>query len=191
MFHKMPLNNICFCILENDKIFQYKWNTIDIAYDDAFITTERIDALQFTNAYSSDRFYAIYAQQRKSSKLVDFAGIAAGVSRDVYLLAIIFCCLLVGIFALIEHTRPFHSEFHFWHVTTSVLPCFSCQEPALEHANSPARCVAIIVASIFAFMCTTYYQTLLLSIHEVSVAFALRIREQWRSLGNLWYYSAF
>lgn len=36
--------------------------------------------------------------------------------------------------------------------------------PALEHSNSLSRCVAIIVASIFVFLCTTYYTTLLLSI---------------------------
>ena len=49
------------------------------------------------------------------------------------------------------------------------------QAPELEHVNSPARCVAIITASIFVFLCTTYYQTLLLSIHEASATFTLRI----------------
>jgi hypothetical protein len=37
---------------------------------------------------------------------------------------------------------------------------------AMEQSNCVARCVAIIVASTFVFFCTTYYQTLLLSIHE-------------------------
>ena len=124
-----------------------------------------MDAFQFTNAYSSDRLVAVYAQQRNQSKFVDFEGIAAGVSWDVYVLAILMWCMLVGLFAFIEHMRPFNSEFYLWHVTTVVLPCFHGQEPALEHANSPARCVAIIFASIFVFLCNTYYQTLLLSIH--------------------------
>jgi hypothetical protein len=134
-----------------------------------------MNAFQFTNAFSPNRLVAIYAQHRNQSKFVDFEGIAAGVSRDVYLLAIIICCLLVGLFAFIEHMRPFHLEFHLWHVTTAILPCFNSQVPGLEHANSPARCVAIIVMSIFVFLCTTYYQTLLLSIHEASAAFALRL----------------
>jgi hypothetical protein len=134
-----------------------------------------MDAFQFTNAYKYDRFIAIYAQHRNQSKFVDFEGIAAGVSRDVYLLAIICCCLLVGLFALIERIRSFHSEFSFWNVATAILPCFSSQAPGLEHANSPARRVAIIVASIFVFLCTTYYQTLLLSTHEASAAFAFRL----------------
>ena len=134
-----------------------------------------MDAFQFTNAFSSDRLIAVYAQQRHQSKLVDFEGIAAGVSRDVYMLAFIICCLLVGLFAFIEHMRPFHLEFYFWHVTTAVLPCFNSQAPALEHANSLARCVAIIVTNISVLLFTTYYQTLLLSIHEPSAAFAPRI----------------
>ena len=127
-----------------------------------------MDEFQFTNAYTSDRVVAIYAQQRNQSKFVDFEVIAAGISWDVYLRVIIICCLLVGLFAFIEHMRPFHSEFYFWNVTTAILPCFNSQAPALEHANSLARRVAIIVTSIFGFLCTTYYTTLLLSIHEAS-----------------------
>lgn len=38
----------------------------------------------------------------------------------------------------------------------------------LGHSNSISRCVAIITTSIFVFLCTTYYQTLLLSIYEAS-----------------------
>jgi hypothetical protein len=139
------------------------------------MTTERMDAFQFTNAISSERLVAIYSQQRDRSKSVDFKGIAAGVSWDVYGIAIIICCLLVGLFAFIEHMRPIHSEFNFWHVTTKILPFFSSQTPPLQHANSPARHVTITVAGIFVFLCTTYYQTLLLSIHEASVAFTLKM----------------
>ena len=133
-----------------------------------------MDAFKFTNAYQSDRLVAIYAQQRKQSKFVDFDGIAAGVSLDVYMLAVIICCLLVGLFAFIEHVRPSH-KFNCMDVATTVLPFFNCQAPGMEHFNSLARCVAIIVASIFVFLCTTYYQTLLLSIYEASAAFELRI----------------
>jgi hypothetical protein len=133
--------------------------------------TERIDAFQLTNAFESDRFVAIYAQQMGQLKFVDFEGIAAGVSRDVYMLAIIFCCLLAGLFAFIEQVRPSH-KFNCLDVATAVLPCFNNQAPKLEHSNSLARCVAIIVTSIFVFLGTTYYQTLLLSIHEASTAFA-------------------
>jgi uncharacterized membrane protein YhaH (DUF805 family) len=122
-----------------------------------------MDAFQFTNALLSEQLVAIYAQQKNQSNYVDFEGIAAGVSWDVYMLAIIICCLLVGLFAFIERMRSFHSEFYLWHVATAILPCFNSQAPALEHARSLARCVAIIVASIFVFLCTTYYQTLLLS----------------------------
>jgi hypothetical protein len=156
MFREMVLNSIWFRKLENNKNFQCKWNTIDTAKDYAYITTERMGAFQFTNAFTSSRLVGVYAQQKTQSKLVDFEGIVAGVSLDVYLLTLITCCLLVGLFAFIEYMRPFHSEFYFWHVTAVILPCFNCQEPALEHNNSPARAVAIIFAGIFVFLCTTY-----------------------------------
>jgi hypothetical protein len=130
-----------------------------------------MNALQFTNAFSPDRRVAVYAQQQTLSKFVDFERIAAGISLDVYGFAIIICCLLVGLFAFIEHVRSFHSEFYIWRVTTAILPCFNSQAPALEHDNSPSRCVAIIVTSIFVFFCTTYYETLLLSIHKASTGF--------------------
>ncbi len=133
-----------------------------------------MDAFQFTNAFESDRLVAIYAQQRNQPKFVDFEGIAADVSWDVYMLAIIICCLLVELFAFIEHVRPSH-KFSCLDIATAVLPCFNCQAPGIKHFNSLARCVAIIVTSIFVFLCTTYYQALLLSIHEESAAFALRI----------------
>jgi hypothetical protein len=129
-----------------------------------------MNAFQFTNALYSDRLAAIYAQQRNPSKFVDFEGITAGVSWDVYMIAAIICCLLVGLFALIEHMRAFQLEFYFWNVTIAILPCFNGQAPGFEHANSLARCVAIIVTSIFVFLCTTYYQTLLLSSHKTSAA---------------------
>ena len=134
------------------------------------MTTERMDAFQFTNAFSSGRLAVIYAQQWNHSKFVDFEGIAAGVSRDVYMLAMIICCLLVGLFAFIEHVRPSH-KFNCLDIATAVLPFFNSQAPGMEHLNSLARCVAIIVASIFVFLGTTYYQTLLLSIQEASATF--------------------
>ncbi len=62
-----------------------------------------MEAFEFTNAFASNRLVAIYSQQRSQSKYADFEGIAAGVSRDVYMLAIVFCCLLVGLFALLKH----------------------------------------------------------------------------------------
>ena len=123
---------------------------------------ERLDAFQFSNAYTSNRLVAIYAQQRNQSKLVDFEGIAAGVSRDVYMLAVLICCLLVGLFAFIEHVRPSH-KFNCLDIATAVLPCFNSQAPEVLHFNSLARSVAIIAMSVFVFLCTTYYQTLLLS----------------------------
>ena len=49
-------------------------------------------------------------------------------------------------------------------------------EDAIRHSTGQlARCVAIIVMSVFVFLGTTYYQTLLLSIHGASAAFALKI----------------
>jgi hypothetical protein len=111
-----------------------------------------MDAFQFTNAYASNRLVAVYAQQRRQSKFVDFEELAAGVSQYVWVLAIISCCLLIGLFAVIEHMRL-----------------------RLERANSPARLVAIIVAGIFVLLYITYNQTLLFSIHEASAAFTLRI----------------
>jgi hypothetical protein len=160
---------------KNNKNFQCKWNTIDTLIIGPYISIERMDAFHFTNAYKSSRLVAIYSQPTNHSKFIYFEGIAAGVSWDVYMLATIICCLLVGLFAFIEHMRPFHSEFCFWNVTIAILPCFNGQAPGFEHANSLARCVAIIVTSIFVFLCTTYYQTLLLSIHETSAVFALKV----------------
>ncbi len=160
--------------LENNTNFQCQWNTIDTSENPAYITIERMDSFQFTNAYSSDRLVAIYAQQRNHSKFADFKGIAAGVSWDVYMLAILICCLLGGLFAFIEHMRPSH-KFNCLDVATAVFPCFNSQAPGMGHLSSPARCVAIIVTSIFVFLGTTYYQTLLLSIHKASATCTLRI----------------
>ncbi len=39
--------------------------------------------------------------------------------------------------------------------------------PGLEHSNSLARSVAIITMSVFVFLCTTFYQTLLLSMQGI------------------------
>jgi hypothetical protein len=118
---------------------------------------------QYTNILRPIRYVAIYAQQTNRSKFVDFQGIAAGVSLDVYLVAIAIYCLLIILFAFIEYLRP-SKKFNLLDTATAIVPCFNNQSPPLEHSNSLARCVAIISTSIFVFLCTTYYQTLLLSI---------------------------
>jgi hypothetical protein len=128
------------------------------------ITPERFAAFQFTNALRPNRAVAVYTQQVHHTKFIDFKGLAAGVSRDVYLLMIVISCLLVALFTFIEYVRP-SNKFNFLDITTAMLPCFNGQAPALEHSSSLARCVAIISASIFVFLATTYYQTLLLSIY--------------------------
>jgi hypothetical protein len=45
---------------------------------------------------------AIYVQHKNNTKFIDFQGIAAGVSLDVYLLTLVICLLLLILFALID-----------------------------------------------------------------------------------------
>ena len=41
---------------------------------------------QFTNAYSTARFVAVYSQQSEGNSIFNFNGIAADISIDVYLI---------------------------------------------------------------------------------------------------------
>jgi hypothetical protein len=106
-----------------------------------------MDPFQFTNPHWSSKFVAIYAQHSENLNFIDFQGIAAGVSWDVYLLTIIICCLLVLLFAFIECVRP-SKKWNAWDVTLAVLPCFNSQaqkkslenktlfvDPTLFHTN--------------------------------------------------------
>jgi hypothetical protein len=70
---------------------------------------------------------AIYAHQINSTTLIDFSGIAAGVSLDVYLLTIVFCCLLVLLFALIEYVMPSKYFVNHWNIISAIVPCFNNQ----------------------------------------------------------------
>jgi len=99
---------------------------VDTLNEGVYVTTERIESFQFTNAYFTDKFVAIYAQQKNHTKYADFKGIAAGVAVNVYLLSIIICCLLVVLFALIEYVNPSH-KYNCWHISTAILPCFNSQ----------------------------------------------------------------
>lgn len=122
-----------------------------------------MSAFQFTNAYSTARYVAIYSQQSDAA-LINFSGIAAGISLDVYITMLFCWCALVALFVLIENVRPAaNTTYNWWNIGAAIMPCLNCQAPGLEHSNSISRCVAIITASIFVLLCTTYYQTLLLS----------------------------
>jgi ABC-type amino acid transport substrate-binding protein len=54
--------------------------SIDTINIPAYITSERLDSFQFTNATVAESIVAIYAQHRNQAKFVDFKGIAASVS---------------------------------------------------------------------------------------------------------------
>jgi hypothetical protein len=127
------------------------------------MTAERMSAFQYTNAYFATKFVAIYAQEHKAA-LINYSGITGGITLDVYI-TMIFCWLaLVILFGLIDNVRPSHDPtFTWWNIGTAVMPCYSCHAPELQHFNSLVRSVAIITTSIFVLLCTTYYQTLLLS----------------------------
>jgi hypothetical protein len=72
------------------------------------------------------------AQHKNNTKLIDFKGIAAGVSLDVYIIAIITYFLLVILFALTEYVRP-SNKFNAWDIATAIVPCFDGQA---DHDNS-------------------------------------------------------
>ena len=77
---------------------------------------------------------AVYAQHKNQTKFIDFNGIAAGVSREVYLLALSICCLLIILFAIIEYVKQ-SNKFNLWDVILAVLPCFNSQ----ARKNTPNR----------------------------------------------------
>jgi hypothetical protein len=102
-------------------------NQIDTVNKNMFITIEQMNSFAYTNAYQSNRFVAIYAQQTNSLQFVNFDGIAAGVSRDAYMLTVFICCLLVLLFALIEYVSPSLNKCNYLNITTAIIPCFNSQ----------------------------------------------------------------
>ena len=89
-------------------------STFDTANDDAFITLERMNAFQFTNAYYINTFVAIYYQQNNPKVMINTSGITAGISINVYIIAILALCVLVVLFALIERARPTSAKTFDW-----------------------------------------------------------------------------
>ena len=85
-----------------------------------------MDVFQYTNAIRALRIAAVYSLPVDQMKFVDFNGVAAGVSYDVYVMAMIICCLLMLLFALIEHLRP-SNKFGCFEYATAILPCVSHQ----------------------------------------------------------------
>jgi hypothetical protein len=120
---------------------------------------------QFTNAYLSTRYVAIYAQHSDASTMFNFTGISAGISMNVYIIMIFSWCALLLLFALIEYFRPSCEKktFNWWNIGVAIMPFTKIQAVALQHSQSISRCVAIITASIFVLLCATHYQMLLLS----------------------------
>jgi hypothetical protein len=138
-------------------------STIDTGYFSAYISLERATAFRFTNAYFTPRFVGIYSQQSDAT-MINFSGVIAAISLDVYILMLFCWCALVSLFKLIETLRPScEKTFQWWNIGTAIMPCLNSQALALEHSNSISRCVAIVTAGIFVLLCTTYYQMLLLS----------------------------
>ena len=79
---------------------------VDTINNGVLITPDRMNEFQFTNAHDKTILLAIYAQNKNHTKLIDFTGLAAGISMEIYLLTIVFCCLLLILFAFIEYVRP-------------------------------------------------------------------------------------
>jgi hypothetical protein len=71
-----------------------------------YITPERLDAFMFSNPLDPTKLVVVYAQKLNRTNFIDFKGVAAGVSYDVYLLAIAICCLLMLLFVFIEFLMP-------------------------------------------------------------------------------------
>ncbi len=88
-------------------------STIDTGCYPAYIFEERMSAFQFTNAYYSGRYVAIYSQQ-SDVEMTNFIGITAGISLDVYIIMLFFWCALVFLFALIENRRPSSEKAFNW-----------------------------------------------------------------------------
>jgi len=101
----------------------------------AIITSQRMNAFQFTNAFAPRKLVAIYAQQSNNLNFIDFQGIAAGIALEVYLLTIIICCLLVLLFTVIEHVRP-ENKFNCLDIATAILPCFNSQARRISEINA-------------------------------------------------------
>jgi hypothetical protein len=106
-----------------------------------------MSAFQFTNAMRANRLFAIYAQQKNHSELVDFNGLMAGVQLNVYVFVIVISCLLVVLFALIDYARPAHNQGHFecWHILIAVFPTINGH---VRKASQKYRLFAI-VSSLF------------------------------------------
>jgi hypothetical protein len=152
-------NGIPFKCAVNPFLFR---STIDTVYHSADITTERMSEFQFTNAYLSSRYVALYAQHSDATTF-NFTGISAGISMNVYIIMLFSWCALLLLFALIEYSRPSSEKktFNWWNIGMAIMPF--TQAPSLEHSQSISRCVAIITANVFVLLCATYYQMLLLS----------------------------
>jgi glucose-6-phosphate-specific signal transduction histidine kinase len=103
---------------ENDKI--------DTPNNRAFITSDRIEAFQLTNAFAVNKFVAIYAQHMNQTHFIDLHGIAAGVPVNVYIWMIIICFLLIVLFAFIEFVRP-SEKLNYFNILSVILPCFNSQ----------------------------------------------------------------
>jgi hypothetical protein len=99
---------------------------VDTVNNIAYMTSERLNSFQFTNTIAAQSIVAIYAQNKHQTTFVDFHGIVAGVSWDVYLLTIIFWCLLVILFVCTEHVRP-SANFTWFNIAMYISPCFNCQ----------------------------------------------------------------
>jgi hypothetical protein len=101
---------------------------IDTLNDLPYITTERHKDFLFTNPYLSSNLVAIYAQQVNDRQFFNFKGIAAGISLDVYILAIVIIGTLVVLFLLIEYLRP-STKFNCLDIAMAIIPCYNCQIP--------------------------------------------------------------
>jgi hypothetical protein len=115
---------------------------IDVINSRAYITPERIHTFQYTNAFTADSLVAIYVQQRNDTKFIDFNGVAAGVSANVYVFTIAICCLLVILFVYIDYVRP-SSNFNFFYTAMAILPCFNGQVPHSELSSPCPHCLSV------------------------------------------------
>lgn len=106
-------------------------DNIDTLNEGVYITVDRMEAFQFTNAHSYINFLAIYAQQVNNTQFVTFSGMAAGIVLDVYVLTLVVCCILIILFASIAYLRQSH-EFNWWDMTTAIVPCFYGQAQQLQ-----------------------------------------------------------
>jgi hypothetical protein len=87
--------------------------TIDTGYYPAYISEDRMDSFQITNPYFTTRVVAIYAQQSDTA-MINFSGVTAGLSLEVYATMLLSWCALVILFALIENVRPSSQATFNW-----------------------------------------------------------------------------